>query len=406
MNKSKTKKIIKRVMLLFATTIILVLCGKAFSEAASFITSGTIELGYSDLVGSSNLYCIANHASLKGGKKTYSVGVYRKIVGKDLYNEKGEKISTSNPNLNAEFAYILGGGNYASGYGSKNNYTIRQISVYNIFNSWANNANLSGWSWNYNGYYGKTSLTTEAENYAKNLSSSGVANVKSSIGDSIITSNTSAGPFKFDYTGTIKSIVVKDADGNTISNGIKFTTDKENKNEIKMNDIKSGQEFYIANTSGKKLGGMTVNVSAAGTLTAEVSLLRAGRNQKLMMVRTSTSESNDSTSIKIKTLGNLTLRKIDYDTKQDLSAGFKIKTSKGWLAGEKGSYTYDASLENATIYNSGKIEELDFDTYNIYEVKAPDGYDITAQEGYDEANKWVSVGDIRSSNKWWKCHNN
>ena len=406
MDKFKTKQIIKKVMLLLFTTIILVLCGEAFSETAAFMTSGSKWIGYSDLAGSSNLYCIAYNASLRNGRKLYHVGAYRKIVGKTLYNGTGAEISTSDPNLNAEFAYILGGGNYAKGYGAVHNYTIRQKSVYNIFNNWANNAGLSGWTRRDNRSFGRTSLTAEAENYANNFRSSGEAYVSSLVGGNITTSNTNAGPFKFKYSGNITSITVEDEDGNAISSGIKFVNNEQN--EIKASDIKSEQEFYIANTSDKKLGKITVNVSAEGTLTAEISLLRAGRNQKLMMVDTSTSSSHASASVKIKTYGSLTLNKIDADTGEKLDAGFKIQTSKGgWLKGSKGSYTYNASEDDATIYRSGKLEELDFDTYNVYEVEAPAGYDLSAQVGYDGSKVLVKtvVLDAKSDEDSQKTNN-
>lgn len=107
-------------------------------------------------------------------------------------------------------------------------------------------------------------------------------------------------------------------------------------------------------------------------------------------------------NVKQKT-GNLTINKKDSITNINLTspAGFKIKTSKGkWLVGTNGTYNYNNSnVASATIYKTNNkgtlsLNNLLFDTYEIYEVIAPNGYDLSKQNGYDEINNWVYCGKV------------
>ncbi len=94
-----------------------------------------------------------------------------------------------------------------------------------------------------------------------------------------------------------------------------------------------------------------------------------------------------------KTVGNLTIRKVDRDTKKEISAGFKIKTSEGWLSGKNGAYNYKNSFKNAQVYPSTiTLKNLKYGTYRVYEVTPPNGYDLSAQQGYDKKNNWVDFG--------------
>ena len=92
----------------------------------------------------------------------------------------------------------------------------------------------------------------------------------------------------------------------------------------------------------------------------------------------------------------LTVLKRDASTKKGLKAGFKIKcgTDK-WLSGKAGKYKYDNEKENAETYYSKAdtgeliLEKLKSGKYWVYEVEAPEGYSLEAQEGYNSSNKWV-----------------
>ncbi len=145
-----------------------------------------------------------------------------------------------------------------------------------------------------------------------------------------------------------------------------------------------------------------------------------------------------------RTSGDLVIEKRDYTIENDKSiedklklqgAQFKIKLvkseaqfdEKGGLD-EKGKYienkwlmsndkgtdyvdlTHDKYLtgeddpSKAGIFETdenGKIEIKGIvnGTYEIYEVKAPKGYDITKQEGYDPEKQWVNCGKVNISTK-------
>ena len=146
-----------------------------------------------------------------------------------------------------------------------------------------------------------------------------------------------------------------------------------------------------------------------------------------------------------RTSGDLVIEKRDYTIENDKSiedklklqgAQFKIKLVKSeaqfdekggldekgkyienkWLmSNDKGTYdyvdlTHDKYLtgeddpSKADIFETdenGKIEIKGIinGTYEIYEVKAPKGYDITKQDKYDPEKQWVNCGEVNISTK-------
>lgn len=146
-----------------------------------------------------------------------------------------------------------------------------------------------------------------------------------------------------------------------------------------------------------------------------------------------------------RTSGDLVIEKRDYTIENDKSiedklklqgAQFKIKLIKSeaqfdekggldekgkyienkWLmSNDKGTYdyvdlTHDKYLtgeddpSKAGIFETdenGKIEIKGIvnGTYEIYEVKAPKGYDITKQDKYDPEKQWVNCGEVNISTK-------
>lgn len=407
MNKVKVKNIIKRILLILIATVILILGGKEFTEAGTVNIGlgGSVKLDLASLKGTvgSNysgqvLYCANHSGSLQTGiYHNYKAENYRKIIGTSVYDSNGSLKCTDL--INAEFAYVLGGGNYVKGYNSVKDQSSRQRALWHIFNTWTSKAGMGSWKDSNNNSAKQTNdsenLLNQATDYSKKIGTSGEASIKSKVGETIITSNTNAGPFNFKYSGKIKSIIVYDSDGHEIpSSNLSFIV---NKRTVNITDIHSEENFYVSNSSNKRLGKLTVTVTPelSNLISAEIWFLDGGASQRLIAAKTKTTQLvPKSASVNIKTYGSLTLKKIDKDTGEELNAGFKIKTSKGWLVGNKGNYSYTFNVNVATVYNSGKIEDLDFDTYSIYEVKAPDGYDITAQNNYDEKNKWVPVKTV------------
>ena len=128
---------------------------------------------------------------------------------------------------------------------------------------------------------------------------------------------------------------------------------------------------------------------------------------------TVSNSTNTSFSLENKKYGSLIIggggaSKTDEDTKKTLSgAQFKVyadtKEGKGWLVGterkyNKGkrlSYTYSSNFSSGTTYNQGQlIDDLEFGTYTIYEVKAPNGYHLSEQaKDSSYPNKSVGVYD-------------
>ncbi|MBR0427120.1 MAG: hypothetical protein IJK18_02830 [Clostridia bacterium] len=123
------------------------------------------------------------------------------------------------------------------------------------------------------------------------------------------------------------------------------------------------------------------------TIEAEMWIcVKSNAKQNLLLVKSSNSIETPN--------GQLTINKIDKDTKKVLKAGFKIQTPSGkWLSGSNGSYNYENTFASATEYSSPiTLKKLKFGTYKIYEVKAPSGYILEDQPGYDAKNKWVYFG--------------
>lgn len=107
---------------------------------------------------------------------------------------------------------------------------------------------------------------------------------------------------------------------------------------------------------------------------------------------------NKTNTVTIKndrTSGDLIVYKVDskYDTVK--LKGTKIKVylkDTGWLVkNQDGTYKYDGTVKDATEFETdengeAKIECVKFGTYYFYETQAPEGYDITKQDGYQNAN--------------------
>ena len=89
-----------------------------------------------------------------------------------------------------------------------------------------------------------------------------------------------------------------------------------------------------------------------------------------------------------KKAGKIRIEKYDGDsTSTALSAGVAIyRSGYGWLKGSQGSYdynsTYNASQNKYTVPASGRtLEGIIPGTYEIYEVEAPSGYELSQQYG-------------------------
>lgn len=358
-----------------------------------------------------NHYWIVRHIKLKGNKAT--VIEDGNIEGK-----------SSIDNMNLKLAYILAGGNYAYGYGEDDGVkaNARQKAIWYWLDNWTNTMdetygfkigyeyfkNPKQKEWDASGAKGKKVLS-DADTYVKNHINASIR----SDGEKIISkSNTISGPINIEYTGNIDSIIVKDIEDSIIPNNqISFYSDIEAKNVISnISNIKSKEEFYIKNTSGKILKDITVNVKSDDILCAEIWFLgntqpiyQEGDNRITQrMIAVKPSKQPDVATLTMEILppqGKIVINKKDENTNAKLSAEFKILTSEGWLSNKNNIYKYDDTIENASIYSTGKngqviIDGLDYGTYTIFETKAPGNYDIKAQENYNSENNAVRIGEV------------
>jgi len=102
-----------------------------------------------------------------------------------------------------------------------------------------------------------------------------------------------------------------------------------------------------------------------------------------------------------KKYGTITITKKDEINNNALQAGFKIHVGQFKFIGlgSNGEWTYNSTFENAYVFETGKadsnckwttvsagsitIRKLQLNqTYGIWEVKAPNGYDLSKQSGY------------------------
>ena len=224
------------------------------------------------------------------------------------------------------------------------------------------------------------------------------------------------GPINIDYKGIIDWICPIDESDNWIpgyeevdgkwryKSNIAFYKDAACTQEVEMTDVKSEEDFYIKNTSGKKIKNINFKLKNNSVYCAKIWFLdrEDGEDAQRLISVTDRTEYCGATiilNVKLKT-GELNINKKDSITNNIITspAEFIIKTSKGkWLSGTNGTYNYDNSnVASATVYktNNGEIslKNLLFDTYEIFEVTAPNGYLLSKQDGYDSTNNWVNCG--------------
>ena len=213
------------------------------------------------------------------------------------------------------------------------------------------------------------------------------------------------GPISMDFQGRIRWIWPLDTDGNWLGEN-EFIVCDSNGNKITNGSIKNGTKFYIKNISNKQIDKIHIKLSENTIRCAEIWWLErmdGQAAQRLIAVDTSTEKANSNIIIKTKLkAGELTINKKDSITNNNIAspAEFKIRTSKGnWLIGTNGTYNYNNSnVASATVYNTSggtiTLRNLLYDTYEIFEVTSPNGYDIEKQNGYDKVNNWINCGKV------------
>ena len=390
-----------------------------------------INLQGSTSSGRDDIFCFEHKGGFEGGD--YKISDIIDIEGKKATSVATNKTVTKKQNV--VMGYILSKGNYSKHmYHQENDVYMsgRNIAIWayqytwmsslglNFFNK--NWSNSNGWKHNYNrlgidGYFDSqlneeknnaSKLIEEANEYANNYKGTASAKItgKTDVGE---VSNGVYGPFKVKFSGEKLSLIAIDNSDKNVTSSIKIYSDKTCKNQINVSKIKSNSDFYIKGNNLKKL---TVSVSSE-VLSVKMYLLNKnnfwqGFGQNMLIVDSKSAPVSKSVSFNIKNTGELTISKTDKDTGNKLAAGFAIQTSAGkWVSGSNGSYNYDNnSVNNNTTYiatnGSVTLKDLKFGTYKIYEVKAPEGYNLADQEGYDKNNNWVYLGEATINAKTTK----
>lgn len=362
-------------------------------------------------------------------------------------DSNGEQVGpvtlTKKARSNMVWAYLISEENYYKGYGHD---MVRDRSIlYWYANNWFSNVGskiglYNKWDYSYGlGHLSDsdqkkiTDFKTNAEKYAKekevNEGDLHCVPEISSTREKMNLKDNIAGPFKVNYNGRIDTVrVIYDEKNNYAINPsvlkIYYMNNKKKVYLKNLTDIKSGVNYYIESSSIKKMKKLEIKLKDNTVLKCDIWFIERADEadaQRLITVQDSKEKVKGAKiSIEIKEkevpTGNIKIYKKDSASGANISgAGFKIKTEEGWLSGtSKETYKYNATEANATIYemtrnkyNSSdsvvypkkdkngnvclEIQDLKYGEYELYEVKAPTGYDITKQVGYNANKKYVKI---------------
>ena len=194
------------------------------------------------------------------------------------------------------------------------------------------------------------------------------------------------GPFKYTFREKLTKIELSETNGNTIKPNIYGVYVGEKFNEVKLDQIKSGQNFYIILQADSKISiinKMKVyeshKVKAADIVFWKNQVNKAAiRFQNMIQFDISEKQEPVDTewNPNIELFGNLKITKKDYDDSENISnVTFKINNANGQYVkrDSKGKITY-VEEKNATLFktnNKGevKIKELRVGKYTITEIK-------------------------------------
>ncbi len=214
-------------------------------------------------------------------------------------------------------------------------------------------------------------------------------------------------------TGSL-SVIKKDSETGMTLKGSQFKIYKQGKGWLtgvnSYNSNKSRAKIYSTDAKGKlKIDGLYYGTYTIEEVTPPPGYILEVQEESIE-VTISDSDRDPVEDYENLRKGSITIKKIDEETRQSIEgAGFKIKTSNGWLQGTKATtYKYNASYDTATIYrfnnvysatdnvsyskaNGLKIDGLDDSTYHFYEVEPPTGYLLKHQEGYNANRGYVDT---------------
>ena len=393
--------IIKKILLSLTISLVFILGVINVSNAAYYNTKNldvgqTLQIKASEYNKSNNIFCMEHKQSLLN-TGTYKIVSNVKIEGTKSTDYKGKEIDNK---INAKFAYIL--------WSSKNvGKTIVKNAVWNVGGEWMKNVGRyhNGIESNFSNYVSGDIRTTQVEIDAndyvtkilKDKTKPSDKTDKSKITVMSFQKNNSQyyriGPFKWEFGGDLTEIKAYDQDNKEIKN-IQYSTIKSKKESyVKVNSIKSGQDFYISIPSNSGVSTISKLTGKIGVdeKTANIWFLKSqneptwGKIQNLIIVEPGEKKEQIETSFNynVPLLGDLKIIKVDKENKNIKlnGVGFYIQNTdtKKYVAEENKQIKYVDSKEDAKEYctENGEftVKNLIVGNYKLYETKNPnDGY--------------------------------
>ncbi|MBO4816060.1 MAG: hypothetical protein J5507_03965 [Clostridia bacterium] len=422
MNKLKRIKAILSILILIASIIFVI---QPVLNAVSIGTRRSFDSFTYGLLNSTEFYC--------------------KDYGRSMYGGTWEAVSnvefrSDSRNHNDRIrAYILYKGK-ESGQGGYNNYSKYQIALWMSYG-----ANVTA---DHVGSQAKVNegrnLYNEAYNATKNpIPFSGQSSTVIKTNSEKIKMDGNVGTIKLSQlTGTITSMVVEleeigtkkviskkiNSGSNQVKDWIALYSNAEGTKPINVNSIKTNK-VYIKNLNNNYLiKSVTINAkndaSKGYKVNATIWSNRGnviGRHPSLMQQLLSVDAiqqgkpSQGSLNLKVEyATGNLKILKVDADHKDIVLSGaefiIKKEGTENWIIpNSDGTYNYNGKYEDIVnnkvgVYTTNakgiaEIKRLKYDTYHIYEIKAPDGYNIEKQDKYDKDKKWIDIGTVTLGGK-------
>ena len=428
-----TKKINKKLMpiLLFTILLFVMLISKVVNAADTsdkryknsdyktrdaLVSAGASAVGKKIWIGTSSdsvlnqlreshhVYCIHHHGDTNSVSADYNIVGYARIVGDMAYSTTTGGTPIQNKK-NLALAYLLSEEGFTRGYDPSDMTRTKAVHGYLDNNgSWISSVGTKLGIPSYmmhSAYFSESNVTgfiDRANTYSENADNKypTISANKSSLK---VDSMKLIGPVKFTFNGKLNYLKLYNG-----STEIKNVSYKVNNKTVSLENIKSGDEVYIVNDSGTNV--TKVQAESKNTvLKAEMWFCYYGEGQDLLIAETGKAYPvSEPVEVTVEpNTGSITIYKKDGSTKLD-GAKFKLHVGDYNFVGtySKGKRDYNKTFSEAAVFTTKNgevtIKNLQLGkTYGIWEVKAPDGYDLTKQDGYR-----TSTDDSKDKGKQYK----